>query len=312
MRIILVGQASFGKDCLQALLEQGENVVSVITVPDDPRGKRPNPLKNLALEKNIPLIMPEGRDHHRLKNPSVIPWVRELEPDLFVLVFVTDFMPLEVINMASKGGINYHPSLLPRYRGGTAINWAVINGEKETGVTIHYIDDGVDNGDIILQERVTIEENDTVGTLYFNKLYPVGIRLIKEAVALIREGQAQKIPQEEKDASFQPVITEKDVIIDWNQLTQVIYNLIRGSNPSPGAEAVFRGESIKIWKSEISGEVKDSKPGEITNLVEGSGFEVTAGDGFLLITRVQRPGEGKIPATEFMEKMGVKSGEMLR
>ncbi len=312
MRIILVGQAPFGKDCLQALLEQGENVAGVITVPDDPRGKRPNPVKELAVEKNIPLLMPEGKNHHRLENPSVIPWVKELKPDLFILVFVTDFMPLEVIKMASLGGINYHPSLLPKYRGGTAINWAVINGEKETGVTIHYIDDGVDTGDIILQGKVPIEDSDTVGTVYFNKLYPLGIKLIKEAAALIREGRAPRIPQEESSASFQPVISEKDVLIDWNQPTRIIYNLIRGSNPSPGAVAAFRGEPIKIGESQINGEVKDSKPGEIAGLVEGKGFKVTTADGSLLVTRVQRAGEGKIPGVEFMEKMDLKLGEILR
>ncbi len=309
MRIVLVGQAPFGKDCLQALLEQGENVAGVITIPDEPGGKRPNPVKELALEKNIPLLMPEGKNHHRLENSSVIPWVRELQPDLFVLVFVTDFMPPEVIKTAVFGGINYHPSLLPKYRGGTAINWAVINGEKETGVTIHYIDDGVDTGDIILQEKVPIEDLDTVGSVYFNKLYPLGI---KEAAAFIREGRAPRIPQEESSASFQPVITEKDVIIDWNQPARVIYNLIRGSNPSPGAAAVFRGEYIKIWDSEVNGEVKNSKPGEITGLVEGKGFKVTAGDGSLIITRVQRTGEGKMPSAEFMKKIELKLGEILR
>ncbi len=311
MRIIVVGQGPFGKDCLEALLEQGEKVIGIITVPDDPKGKRPNPVKDLALENNIPILQPEGKSPHRLKDPSVVPWVEDLKPDLFVLAFVTDFMPLEVINIATKGGINFHPSLLPKYRGGTAINWAVINGEKETGVTIHYIDEGVDTGDIVLQEKVAIEEDDSVGSLYFNKLYPLGVRLIKEAVALIREGKEERIKQDEEKASYQPNIREEDVEINWEKPAREIYNLIRGSSPSPGAHTLFRGEKIKIWESRLEGLVEESAPGEVVGIVEEEGFKVAAVDGSLLITRVQMPGEGKISGKEFLEKVDVKLGEKL-
>jgi len=312
LRIILVGQAPFGKDCLEALLGQRENVVGVITAPDDPRGKRPNPVKDLALEKNIPLIQPEGKSPHRLKDNSLIPWVKELKPDLFVLVFVTDFMPQKVIDIAAYGGINFHPSLLPKYRGGTAINWAVINGEEVTGVTIHYIDEGVDTGDIILQEKVSIEDGDSVGSVYFNKLYPLGIKLIKESVALIREGKASTTPQDESMASFQPVITEEDVKINWSKPTREIYNLIRGSSPSPGAFSNLRGEKIKIWESEVNDKIPNSNPGEIIGITNEKGFKVATVDGSLLITRVQRSGEGKIKASEFIQKAEVKLGEFFR
>lgn len=311
MRIIVVGQGPFGKDCLEVMLEQGEDVTGVITVPDDPKGKRPNPLKDMAIERNIPVIQPEGKSPHRLKDPSVIPWVEDLKPDLFVLVFVTDFMPLGVINMATKGGINFHPSLLPKYRGGSAINWAVINGEKETGVTIHYIDEGVDTGDIILQEKVTIGEDDSVGSLYFNKLYPLGVRLVKEAVALIREGKERKIPQDEEEASFQPVINEEDVKINWEKSARETFNLIRGSSPSPGAHTLFRGEKLKIWDSRLEPMVDESNPGEVVGIVEGEGFKVAAPDGSLMITRVQKTGEGKISAEEFVNLAGLKLGEKL-
>lgn len=311
MRIIVVGQAPFGKDCLEALLGQGENVVGVITVPDDPRG-RPNPVKDLALEKGIPLIQPEGRYPHRLGSPEVAPWARDLRPDLFVLVFVTDFMPLETIKIATHGGINYHPSLLPKYRGGTAINWAVINGEKVTGVSIHYIDQGVDTGDIILQEKVTIEPEDTVGSVYFDKLYPLGVKLIKEAVALIREGKARGIPQDESQASFQPVITGDDVKIDWGRPLSQVYDLVRGSTPSPGAHTLFRGERLVIWDSRPrEGVVKGQEPGRVTAVPEAGGFEVAAGDGRLLVTRVQLPGKAKLPAEEFIQQVGLKPGEKL-
>lgn len=310
MRIILVGQAAFGKDCLEALLEQGENVVGVVTIPDEPGDKRPNPVKELAMEKNIPVLQPEGRSPHRLKHPSVLPWLKDLKPDLLALVFVTDFMPYEVIKQATLGGINYHPSLLPKYRGGSAINWAVIGGETETGVTIHFIDEGVDTGDIILQEKVTVEANDSVGFVYFKKLYPLGIRLVKDAVRLIREGKAPRIPQDHSQSSFQPVITENDVRINWERPAWEIHNLIRGANPAPGAHTTLRGEKIKLWESEMQ-EANPETPGEILSIVEGAGFQVASGDRALLITRVQKAGEGKTPAAEFMTSAKLQPGEKL-
>ena len=310
MKIVLVGQAPFGKDCLESILQQGEQVVGVITVPDDPKG-RPNPVKDLALEKNIPVLQPPGRSPHRLKDTSVIPWVKDLKPDLFVLVFVTDFMPYEVIKMSTSGGINFHPSLLPKYRGGSAINWAVISGEKETGVTVHYIDEGVDTGDIILQEKVTIEPEDSVGSVYFNKLYPLGVSLTTQAVKLIREGRAPRVPQEESQSSFQSVITEDDVKIDWNKAAETIHNLIRGSNPSPGAHSLFRGEKIKVWEGEISEVDSETRPGEVFELLEEKGFKVAAGRGSILIKRVQLPGESKITSQQFIEQVGLKPGEQL-
>lgn len=309
MRIILVGQAAFGKDCLEALLEQGENIVGVVTVPDDPADKRPNPVKEAAIAKNIPVLQPEGRSPHRLKHPSVVPWMRDLQPDLLVLVFVTDFLPFAAIQLAAFGGINYHPSLLPKYRGGSAINWSVLNGEEETGVTIHYIDEGVDTGDIILQERVPVDINDSVGSLYFNKLYPLGVRLVKEAVALIREGKAARVPQDHSKASFQPLITAQDVKIDWGRPAREIHNVIRGANPAPGAHTSFRGEKIKLWESELAGPVPGAAPGEIASLVEGKGFQVAAADGSLLIARVQKSGEAKTSAAEFADKDRLQPGE---
>lgn len=310
MRIVLVGQAPFGKECLEALLEQGEQVVGVITVPDDPRG-RPNPVKDLALEKNIPVLQTPGRSPHRLKDSSVIPWVQDMKPDLFVLVFVTDFMPYEVIKMATFGGINYHPSLLPKYRGGSAINWAVINGENETGVTVHYIDEGVDTGDIILQEKFPVAPHDSVGSVYFNGLYPLGVRLITEAVKLVREGEATGYSQDESQSSFQPVITEEDVKIDWEKDGEEIHNLIRGSNPSPGAHSLYRGGKIKIWESELSKTVPGVKPGEVVELVKEKGFKVAAKSSSIIIKRVQLTGEGKISAAEFNQKVDLKPGEKL-
>ncbi len=302
MRIIFIGQAAFGKEALQAIVEQGESIVGVITVPD--RGGQINPIKELAQENNIPVIQPE-----RLRDPDAVKWVNNLSPDLLVLAFVTQFVPKEMIDMSTHGGINYHPSMLPKYRGGSAINWTIINGETETGVTIHQIDEGVDTGPIIIQKKVEIASNDTVKSLYFKKLYPLGIKMVAKAVRLIREGSANPIPQDNTQASFQPVIKESDVLIDWSLPTQQVYNLIRGSNPSPGAVSSLKGERLKIWEGipcPASG-----KPGEVMEILMDEGFVVSTGNGSILVQRVQYKDSGKISAVDFIKEFSLKTGDRL-
>jgi len=300
MRIVLIGQAVFGKDALDALIKQGENIVGVITVS----GKAGQPLVELAENIGFPVLQPG-----RLKDPEAVEWVRALTPDLLVLAFVTDFVPKEMIETAAHGGINYHPSLLPKYRGGSAMNWAIISGEKETGVTIHQIDEGLDTGPIIIQERVGIDADDTLKSLYFQKLYPLGIRMVADAVRLIREGKASPKIQDHSLGSFQPVIKESDVIIDWGQSAQKIYDLIRGSNPAPGATTFFRGGKLKIWEGfPCAGK---GKPGEIIDIKSDQGFVISASEGAILAVRVQYKDTEKIAAREFVEKIGFNTGDRL-
>ncbi|QGP92001.1 Methionyl-tRNA formyltransferase [Neomoorella glycerini] len=305
MRIIFIGQAPFGKDCLQALLDQGEDIAGVLTVPDRPGQKGPNPVKELALERGLPLLQPA-----RLKEPEALTWVKNLRPDLLVLAFVTDIVPRTMIDLATCGGINYHPSLLPKYRGGSAMNWAIINGETETGVTIHQIDAGIDTGPIILQQKVAIDPDDTVKSLYFEKLYPLGVQMVAEAVRLIREGKANPVPQDERQASFQPVIKEADVRIDWRQNAQKIYNLIRGSNPNPGAWTTFRGEKLKIWEATSCRGQGD--PGTIIEIAGEEGFVIATGEGAILARRVQHGSSpDKMPATQFVTAAAIQPGEQV-
>lgn len=310
MKIVLVGQALFGKDCLEVLLNQGEQVAGVITIPDDSRG-RPNPLKDFAEEKNIPVFQPPGKSPHRLKDPQVMDIAKDLKPDLFVLAFVSDIFPYSVIKLATLGGINYHPSLLPKYRGGSAINWALINGENETGITVHYVDEGIDTGDIILQEKVEISPEDTVGSLYYDKLYPLGVKLIAQAVEGIRKGIAPRIPQASDKASYQPMIAEDDVKIDWKNGAAEIYNLVRGSNPSPGAQTLFRGEKIKIWDAQIIPSSLVSEPGEVAEIIKGQGFTIGTGTEMMLIKKVQQPGKVKIAADQFSKQVDLRPGESM-
>ena len=301
MRIVFIGQAPFGRESLEALLSQGETVVGVITVEDVPNQKYPNPVKECAIENDIALYQA-----NYLKKAEAIDWVKELEPDLLVLGFVTAFVPLEMIEIARLGGINYHPSLLPRYRGGSAINWAIISGETETGVTIHFIDEGVDTGPILLQEKVEITPDDTVKSVYFNKLYPLGIKMIAEAVRLIKEGEATPVHQDEASASFQPVITAADTVIDWTLPNEKIYNLIRGANPSPGAVTTLHGQTCKIFDVRVGS--SPGTPGTVTDVREDS-FTVATGDGSITILSAQPPGQRKQPAEEFIASLGVKTGD---
>lgn len=306
MKIVFLGQAAFGKDALEVLLSQGEKIVGVLTTPDAP-GPKANPVKQCAVENNLPVIQPV-----RLRDPEVIEWVRALQPDLLVLAFVTSFVPKEMIDLATYGGINYHPSLLPKYRGGSAINWALIHGETETGVTIHFIDEGVDTGDILLQEKVSVDPEDTVKSVYFNKLYPLGLSLISRAVSLIKEGKATRVPQDHSQASFQPVIKEKDVQIDWSCPASQIYNLIRGSNPTPGAFTFYQGRKLTIWEARRSGELPGNRqPGEICE-ISADGLLVATADGGVLAQKVQYEGQVKMPAQAFADQqlmaVGVRLG----
>ncbi len=302
MRVLLIGRDSFGKDCLKALLEQGEEIVGVITVSD--KAGKANPTKDFATEAGNPLLLPSS-----LKDLKVADWVKSRLPELIVLAFVTEIVPKEIIDIPRYKAINYHPSLLPKYRGGSAINWAIINGETETGVTIHYIDAGIDTGDMILQERVPIYPEDTVASLYFERLYPMGVRMIAEAVRIIGEGEAPRIKQDNSQASYQPVIQEKHVIIDFRKSVQNVHNLIRGSNPHPGATTYLRGKKIKIWNSKmISGNIKRSRPGEILQIIP-QGIIIGAADGSILAEKLQLEGGKKVAAKDFASAIGIIVGE---
>ncbi len=301
MRIIFIGQAAFGREALETLLGQTENIVGVITIPDAPQQKHANPVAACAQEQNIPLLQSS-----LLKSQQAVSWVKELQPDLLVLAFVTSFVPQAMIDLARFGGINYHPSLLPKYRGGSAINWAIINGETETGVTIHAIDAGVDTGPILLQEKVSIDPDDTVKSVYFNKLYPLGIKMIARAVQMIREGKTEPVAQDESLASFQPVISTRDTVIDWSRSTENLYNLIRGANPAPGAVTSLHGESCRLFDAKRTN--GSGIPGSVLEVAD-SYFSVATGDGAIMVQSIQPQKEKKMPAQEFARNRQLKVGD---
>ena len=303
MRIILIGQAAFGEKVLQTLTTKGEEVVRVYTNPDI-LGKA-NPLKELAVQLGISTFQPE-----KMRAPEVYAEYIKLEPELNIMAFVTDILPESILNCPRLGTIQYHPSLLPKHRGGSAINWAVINGDTKTGLTIYWPDRGIDTGPILLQKEVEISPDDTMGSLYFNKLFPLGVEALVESVELIKKGTAPRIPQDEAQATYEGLCTEQDAVIDWLQPVTKVYNLIRGTNPRPGASTYFQGKRFKVFDSELLGSAVEGSPGEIVNITE-QGLVVVAIGGAIIVKRVQVKGSPKIAAAELAKQMGLKVGDRL-
>ena len=302
MRIALIGQAAFGADVLKGLLKQGHEVVGVFCPPD--RGDKPDPLKQAALDAGIPVFQPR-----RMKDPEAYEQMVSLNADLGVLAFVTDIVPERVFNAPRLGSICYHPSLLPRYRGASAINWAVINGETKTWLTIFWVDAGIDTGDILLQKEVEIGPEETTGEVYFNKLYPLGVEAMLEAVNLIAQGKAPRIPQDHSQATYDPPCDEKVATLDWYKPGRMVFNFIRGCDPQPGATTTFRGEKVKLYNARFLEEIHSgAHPGEILEVTD-QGLKVAVPGAAVLITRFRTKDLGKVKAAEFIQAKQPRPGE---
>jgi len=234
---------------------------------------------------------------------------KKLAPDLGVMAFVTDIVPATIINCPRLGTIQYHPTLLPRHRGASSINWAVINGETTTGLTIFWPDAGIDAGPILLQEEVDIAPDDTVGSLYFDKLFPLGVEALVEAVEAVEKGTAPRIAQDKSQASYEPPCREEHTVINWSQPVHQVNNLIRGANPQPGATTYFMGQKVKVFDSELRPAPKEAAPGEIIEAGE-QGLLVAAA-GAILVKRVQPQGSPKMAASQFAALASVEPGAIL-
>jgi methionyl-tRNA formyltransferase len=304
MRIVLIGQAAFGQKVLEPLLNRGEQVAAVYVPPDKP-GSKIDPLKESAQQHGIPVFQPQ-----RMRDPGVYEKFVELAPDLGIMAFVTDIVPESILNCPRLGTIQYHPSLLPRHRGRSSINWAIINGDKKTGITILWPDAGIDTGPILLQKEVEISPTDTVGSLYYDKLFPLGVEAIIESIDLIHKGRAPRIPQDESQATYERPCREKDAVIDWAQPIVKVYNLIRGTNPQPGTTTSLHGQKLKIFDCELSIQNVAAAPSEIIKSSD-KGIAVAGQGGWLLIKRVQPQGQPKVSASEYALKVGLKAGERL-
>ena len=303
IRIAVIGQAAFGEQVLKALIDNNENVVAVFSPPDK-EGRDYDPLKKAALESNTPTYQ-----FSRMRDNEAIETFLSLDTDLCVMAFVTDIVPDKILEAPSIGTIQYHPSLLPKHRGPSSINWPIINGEKETGLTIFWPDKGLDTGPILLQKSTMIEENDTLGSLYFGRLFPMGVKAMVEAVELVRKGEAPRVDQNDKIATYEGWCRQEDVIINWNDNIDNVYNMIRGSDPSPGAGSTYKGDRIRLFKASKYLQEGGSMPGTVTNITEET-FSVQALDGCVRVGRVQPRGSAKIMAPEWVSSVGLRVGDI--
>jgi len=300
LRLALIGQGAFCAKVLEALAARGENLVAAYTVPDPGRA---GPVVEAARKAGIPVFQPA-----LMRSPEVYEQFSSLKPDLGVMAFVTDIVPSRILECPRLGTIEYHPSLLPRHRGASAINWAIIQGDKRTGLTIFWVDRGIDTGPVLLQKEVDVGPDDTVGSLYFNRLFPLGVDAILEAVSMVK-GKAPRVPQDTTLASYEPPCEEKHAVIDWHQPLDRVYDLIRGTNPQPGATTLFKGKKLKLYDSEKLPGVAGGA-GEVV-VVGEKGFEVACPGGAILVKRVQPEGAGKQAAAEFARQVSLAAGERL-
>ncbi len=307
MRIVVHGQQAFGKAVLEALLKRGDDVVAVYVAPEK-EGQKADPLKEAAVAAGLPVYQPSS-----YKKPEVWEEFKALKPDLQVMAFVTLFVPEEFLNIPTHGSIQYHPSLLPAYRGASAINWPIIKGEKETGLSIFWPDNGLDTGDVLLQKTTPISNSDTLGSVYFNRLFPMGVEAMLESVDLVKAGKAPRIKQDESKATYEGMCKADNAKIDWGKPWEQIDRLIRGCNPAPGAWTTLNGQAVKILEAKPL-PAKDPKGiagklGEVV-IVESEGFVVVCADGRFHITRVQADA-GKVAGWEFAQAVSLTTGTRL-
>jgi methionyl-tRNA formyltransferase len=301
MRIAIMGQAAFGAKVLETLADRGEEVIAA-WLPQGKAGAKPDPLKVAADGRRIPVYQPEG-----YKEPEALREFQALNPDLLIMAFVTDIIPQAFIEAPVQGSICYHPSLLPRHRGGSAINWALIMGDKETGLSIFWADAGIDTGPILLQKRIPIDPEDTTGSLYFNRLFPLGVEAIMESVDLIQAGRAPRLVQDESLASYEPLCNDQVARIDWNRPAEEVHNLIRGCDPQPGAYTFFQGKKVRFFDARRGDAVSGARPGDVIG-ADVAGFTVAADGGTIRIGKV-RTEAGKQEAAAFAAQAGLKPGD---
>jgi methionyl-tRNA formyltransferase len=302
MRIVVHGQQTFGKAVLERLLERNENVVGVFCAPDR-EGRPTDPLKEAALERGLPVHQPTS-----WKTDEALELMRAFDPDLCVMAYVTLLVPQRVLDAPRSGTIQYHPSLLPRHRGPSSINWPIIQGETRTGITIFWPDEALDEGPILLQKEVAIGPHDTLGSLYFDHLSPMGVDAMIEAVDLVRGGKAPRMAQDESQATYESWCRKADAEIDWSRPAAAVYNLIRGTDPQPGAWTVFGGNEVQIYES-VPGD-RSGSPGSVLALTD-QGFEVAAAGGSIVVKRVRPKGGKKMDAGAFAKEAGLQKGARL-
>lgn len=325
MRVVFMGTPDFAVGALEALIEAGHQVTAVVTQPDKPKGRgkelQMTPVKVCAQKHGIPVFQPV-----KIREPEAVETLRSYQADIFVVAAFGQILPEEILSMPRYGCVNIHASLLPKYRGAGPIQWAIINGEKITGVTIMRMDKGLDTGDMLFKTEVEIAPRETADTLH-DKLAEAGARLIVEALAKIEAGDVTPVKQNDADSCYAKMLNKSMGKIDWQMEAEKLDCLIRGLISWPGASAVYRGKTLKIWEEEAVSEQElmtweglpgqregtfagNAQPGTVIR-VEKDAFFVQTGKGALKILAVQPEGKKRMAVKDFLLGYPVKPGETL-
>ena len=319
MRIVFMGTPGFALPSLETLVKS-EEVVGVITQPDRPKGRgrkvEPSSIKGMAERYELPLYQPVDLEHPRFRD-----WLKERKPEIIIVVAYGQILPPDVLDFPPQGCLNAHASLLPLYRGAAPIEWAIIRGEKRTGVTIILMNKGIDKGDIILREFLDIAPDDTAGVLS-GRLASLSARLLLRSLEMIREGKIKPSPQHNEEATYAPRLKKSDALINWKASARDIHNLVRGLNPYLGAYTHIggvdkrQGKVLKIWETELITNyqlpiTKKRSRGEVLEIVKGKGMMVSTGGGALLIKEVQGEGGRKMPVGEYLKGHPLAVGYIL-
>jgi methionyl-tRNA formyltransferase len=301
MKIALIGQQDFGKAVLEAFLARDNEVTAVFCAPEK-EGARPDALRVAAQTKGLKVYQ-----FRSLRHPEAINAMHEAGAHLGIMAFVTQFAPQEFVNIPRHGTIQYHPSLLPKYRGPSSINWPIIKGDTETGLTIFRPTDGLDEGAVILQKKTPIAPDDTLGSVYFDRLFPMGVTALLEAADLVISGNHAETPQDESNASYEGWCRSAEAGIDWAKPVDQVYNLIRGCNPAPGAWTTANGRKIQIFdaRKTVFRRFADvpGKVGEVTGVTDHS-FQVTAQGGLIEVLKARLEDGKKVGGGELLRAGG--------
>ena len=304
-----MGTPDFAVGTLEEIIRAGHKVVLVVTQPDKPKGRgkamQYTPVKECALAHGIEVFQPV-----KVKEPENIEVLRKYEPDIIIVAAFGQIVPKSILDMPKYGCVNVHASLLPKYRGAAPIQWAVINGDEVTGVTIMRMNEGIDTGDMIAKKTVRLAEDETGGSL-FDKLAQVGAQLCVETMEMIEAGKVEYIPQNNEEATHTSMIRKELGLIDWNRPAVEIERLIRGLNPWPSAYTQLSGKTFKIWKAKVVSDENTYEPGCICR-IDKDGMYVQTGEGILLLTEVQMEGKKRMEASAFLRGYQVEEGSFFK
>jgi methionyl-tRNA formyltransferase len=309
MNVIFMGTPDFAVPTLQMLIDQNYNIQAVVTQPDKPKGRGKKeampPVKELALKYNIPVLQPnQVKGDEEFYNH-----IKTLNPDLIVVVAFGQLLPESILNIPRLGCINIHGSLLPKLRGAAPIQWSIINQEPVTGVTIMYMDKGMDTGAMLLKKEIPIEADETYYTLH-EKMKDIGAKALLEAMPDIERGGINREQQKNEDATYAPIISKELGHVQWNKTAKEIDALIRGLNPWPVAFTYYNGEPMKIWKARVYDEVKEGVSGTILE-VSKNGILVQTGKGIILIEEIQFPNKKRMHVAEYIKGNKIEVDEIL-